>query len=158
MGPFRVTAKLLPNILAGTRKLVVMMSSDLGSIANNAQGTSHAYRSSKAALNMITKGLSTDLKDQGVTVISLAPGWTRTTLGGSGGDWETDASVSAQRRVLASITAGHRRVPGAGAGRGSRGPGQFEPGRPSIDGIAAGGTCHRERRVADQPRRDPPRA
>lgn len=104
LGPFRVTAKLLPNVLAGTRKLVVMMSSDLGSIANNNQGTSHAYRSSKAALNMLTKGLSVDLKDQGITVIALAPGWTRTTLGGTGADWDTDASVKAQRQVLAGIT------------------------------------------------------
>lgn len=105
MGPFRATARLLPNIQAGARKLVVMMSSDLGSIANNNQGTSHAYRSSKAALNMITRGLSTDLKNQGITVISLAPGWTRTALGGGGGDWATDASVTAQRQVLAGITA-----------------------------------------------------
>ena len=72
----------VPNLLAGERKLVVMMSSDLGSIANNTLGTSHAYRSSKAALNMVTRGLGIDLKGQGITVISLAPGWTRTDLGG----------------------------------------------------------------------------
>ncbi len=54
VGPFRLTAALLPNLLAGACKLMVMMSSDLGSIRNNTLGTSHAYRASKAALNMLT--------------------------------------------------------------------------------------------------------
>jgi NAD(P)-dependent dehydrogenase (short-subunit alcohol dehydrogenase family) len=104
LGPFRVTGRLLPNLRAGERKLVVMMSSDLGSIANNTLGTSHAYRSSKAALNMVTRGLAIDLKGQGITIISLAPGWTRTDLGGEGAHWPVDDSVRAQRRVLDTIT------------------------------------------------------
>jgi len=103
VGPFRLTAALMPNLLAGERKLVVMMSSDLGSIGNNTLGTSHAYRSSKAALNMLTRGLAIDLKDQGVTVISMAPGWTKTTLGGEGGQWSVEDSVGRQRQVLSKI-------------------------------------------------------
>jgi NAD(P)-dependent dehydrogenase (short-subunit alcohol dehydrogenase family) len=103
VGPFRLTAALMPNLLAGARKLVVMMSSDLGSIGNNTLGTSHAYRASKAALNMLTRGLAIDLKDQGVTVISMAPGWTRTALGGEGGHWSVEDSVAGQRQVLSKI-------------------------------------------------------
>jgi NAD(P)-dependent dehydrogenase (short-subunit alcohol dehydrogenase family) len=103
IGPFRLTAALLPNLLAGQRKLVVMMSSDLGSIALNTQGTSHAYRSSKAALNMLTRGLAADLREQGVTVISLAPGWTQTELGGRGAEWTAEASVASQRRVISRV-------------------------------------------------------
>jgi NAD(P)-dependent dehydrogenase (short-subunit alcohol dehydrogenase family) len=103
VGPFRVTAGLLPNLLAGGDKQVIMMSSDLGSIANNTQGTSHAYRSSKAAINMITRGLAIDLKDSGVTVVSMAPGWVRTDLGGSDGHWSVEDSVAGQRRVLATL-------------------------------------------------------
>ncbi len=105
MGPFRVTAALLPNLMAGTRRLVAMMSSDLGSIEKNTQGTSHAYRSSKAALNMLARGLAVDLAAQGVGVVALAPGWTRTELGGTGGDWSTTDSVAAQRAVLAGLGA-----------------------------------------------------
>lgn len=100
MGPFRMTAALLPNLLAGQRRLVVMMSSDLGSIEMNTQGTSHAYRSSKAALNMLARGLAIDLQAQGVKVVALAPGWTRTELGGGSGQWSTSDSVAAQRLVL----------------------------------------------------------
>ena len=104
VAPFRLTAKLLPNLLAGTRKTVVMMSSDLGSIGNNQQGASHAYRSSKAALNMLTKGLSLDLKDKGVTVMSMAPGWTKTDLGGPDAMWTVEDSVANQRKIIAGLT------------------------------------------------------
>lgn len=101
IGPFRLTAKLLPNLALGARTLVVMMSSDLGSITNNLYGQSHAYNSSKAALNMLTKGLSCDLKERGISVMSLAPGWTRTALGGAGAKWDVDDSVRHQREVIA---------------------------------------------------------
>jgi NAD(P)-dependent dehydrogenase (short-subunit alcohol dehydrogenase family) len=107
LGPFRVTARLLPNLLAGQRKLVIMMSSDLGSIAKNTLGTSHAYRASKAALNMLTKGLAIELKSQGITVVSLAPGWTKTDLGGEQAHWAVDESVKAQREVLANFDLTH---------------------------------------------------
>jgi len=101
IAPFRLAARLVSNLQAGTGKLAVMMSSDLGSIANNQHGQSHAYRSSKAALNMVTKGLSIDLESSGIKVVSLAPGWTRTELGGEGAQWDTDESVRRQRQVLA---------------------------------------------------------
>jgi NAD(P)-dependent dehydrogenase (short-subunit alcohol dehydrogenase family) len=106
IGPFRLVARLVPNLLKGHRKLVVMMSSDLGSITNNRQGQSHAYRSSKAALNMLTKGLSVELRDQGITVVSMAPGWTRTELGGDSATWGVDDSVRRQREVVARLDQG----------------------------------------------------
>jgi NAD(P)-dependent dehydrogenase (short-subunit alcohol dehydrogenase family) len=104
IGVFRLTVALLPNLKRGERKLVMMMSSDLGSIANNTQGQSHAYRTSKAALNMLTKGLSIDLREQGVTVMSMAPGWTQTDLGGANAPWPVDESVRRQREVIAEMT------------------------------------------------------
>lgn len=54
MAPFQMVRALLPHLNRGTGRLVVNMSSDLGSIANNTLGQSHAYRTSKAALNMLT--------------------------------------------------------------------------------------------------------
>ncbi len=104
MGPFRVAVALLSNLKASSRKLVINMSSDLGSITNNNMGQSHAYRSSKAALNMVTKGLAIDLKDDGVSVISMAPGWTKTDLGGSSAQWETADSVANQIKVIEAAT------------------------------------------------------
>jgi NAD(P)-dependent dehydrogenase (short-subunit alcohol dehydrogenase family) len=102
LSPFRMTAALLPNLLASQRKLVVMMSSELGSMSRNTMGGTHAYRSSKAALNMITRGLAVDLKAQGVSVIAMAPGWVKTDLGGANAHWEVADSVKHQRQVLAT--------------------------------------------------------
>lgn len=103
MAPFQLAQVLRENLLAGQRKLIINMSSDLGSIANNGQGQSYAYRSSKAALNMVTKGLSVDLADQGVTVVSLAPGWTQTDLGGAAAHWPVAESVANQLKVIGGL-------------------------------------------------------
>lgn len=105
MAPFQLVQELRESLEAGQRKLVINMSSDLGSIANNAQGQSYAYRSSKAALNMVSKGLSVELAPLGFTVISMAPGWTQTDLGGTSAQWPVDESVANQRKVIATITA-----------------------------------------------------
>lgn len=105
MAPFQMVQVLRGSLVAGQRKLVINMSSDLGSIANNAQGQSYAYRSSKAALNMVTKGLSVELAGDGFTVISMAPGWTQTDLGGASAKWPVEESVANQLKVIAGLTA-----------------------------------------------------
>lgn len=104
MAPFQMVQALRPNLLLGKRKLVINMSSDLGSITNNLQGQSYAYRSSKAALNMVTKGLSVELAGFGITVVSLAPGWTQTDLGGGSAEWPVEQSVAHQRDVIGRLS------------------------------------------------------
>lgn len=104
MAPFQLVHELRPCLEGGNRKLVINMSSDLGSIANNTQGQSYAYRSSKAALNMVTKGLSVELAPLGFTVISMAPGWTQTDLGGTSAQWPVNESVANQLNVIAAIS------------------------------------------------------
>ncbi len=104
MAPYQMVQRLRPSLMLGQGKLVVNMSSDLGSITNNAQGQSYAYRSSKAALNMVTKGLSVELASDGISVVSMAPGWTQTDLGGVNAHWSVEDSVANQRRVIAGLT------------------------------------------------------
>ena len=71
-----------------TNVLAVMSSSGLSSMERKTEplgeGLSerYIYRSSKAALNMLTKGLAVDLADRGISVVAVAPGWVRTDLGG----------------------------------------------------------------------------
>lgn len=103
IAPFRLTVELRAQLARGSRKLVVMISSDLGSIAANGQGQSHAYRTSKAALNMLTKGLAIDLKAEGLAVVSMAPGWVQTDLGGSHATWSAADSVGNQLKVIAGL-------------------------------------------------------
>ncbi|TYC90920.1 SDR family oxidoreductase [Novosphingobium sp. BW1] len=103
IAPFRLTVALRANLRGSAQPLVVMMGSELGSISANTMGQSHAYRSSKAALNMVMKGLSIDLVGEGIAIVSMAPGWTRTDLGGPAATWCVDESVAKQLDVIAGL-------------------------------------------------------
>src|SRR5262249_55999455 len=80
IAPFMVTSALLPNIAASRRKIVAAVSSMMGSIEDNTSGGSYAYRSSKAALNMVIRSLALDLRSRGITCVVLSPGWVRTDM------------------------------------------------------------------------------
>jgi len=100
IGPLRVTQALLHNLRAGGRKQVVHITSKMGSIDDNTTGGYYAYRSSKAALNMINRSLALDLKDEGFTCIVLHPGWVRTRMGGDAAPLTVEESVEGMLRVL----------------------------------------------------------
>lgn len=102
LGPFRIAVAFRPHLARGARRCLVMMSSDLGSIAQNRQGGSYAYRSSKAGLNMITRGMAVEWPD--LTVVAMAPGWTRTALGGEAAPLDAAASVRDQQDVIDRLT------------------------------------------------------
>jgi NAD(P)-dependent dehydrogenase (short-subunit alcohol dehydrogenase family) len=104
VGPLRVTQALLPNLRAGDRKMVMNMSSGLGSIANNGRGSSAAYRASKSALNMLTRTMAMDLKDEDFTFVAMSPGWVRTDMGGENAQLSPAESVRGMLGVLAPLT------------------------------------------------------
>lgn len=72
LGALRVTHALLSHLEAGSK--VVLMTSRMGSIADNTSGDSYGYRMSKVALSMAGKSLSHDLKPSGIAVAILHPG------------------------------------------------------------------------------------
>ena len=80
-GPFFLTQALMPNILAAEEpKHIAVMSSRVGSIADNSSGGAYAYRASKTAVNSIFKNMAVELKDKHVVVSMLHPGFTKTGL------------------------------------------------------------------------------
>ena len=105
LGAAAVTEALLPNLLAGERKVIAMMSSRLGSIAE-ASGMTLPYATSKAALNMLVKGLAGTLAGRGIKVVALSPGWVRTDMGGEGAPLAPETSVAGLRQVLGTLKAG----------------------------------------------------
>lgn len=105
LAPFRLTVALAANLRLASRPVVVMLSSDLGSIANNRLGHSHAYRTSKAGLNMLTKGIANEWRD--LISVAMAPGWCRTELGGEEAEIDPGDSVRAQLQTFAALTADH---------------------------------------------------
>jgi len=99
LGAAAVTEALLPNVLAGSRKVIAMMSSRLGSIAE-ASGMTLPYATSKAALNMLVKGLAATLASKAVIVVALSPGWVRTDMGGASAPLAPETSVAGLRKVI----------------------------------------------------------
>lgn len=83
LGPLRVTAALRSKLTAGSK--VAIITSRMGSIEDNTSGGRYGYRMSKAAVNMAGRSLAHDLKDAGVAVAILHPGFVRTDMTGHQG-------------------------------------------------------------------------
>jgi len=100
LAPMRMAERFVEHLERGQRKLIVNISSRMGSIGDNASGGNYIYRSSKAALNMVSKSLSVDLAGRGITVVVFHPGWVRTDMGGPGAAIAPDESVTGMRAVI----------------------------------------------------------
>ena len=95
LGPLRVAQALLDNVGAGSK--IAIMTSRMGSMADNDSGGYYGYRASKAAVNAIGKSLAIDLKPRGIAVFLLHPGYVATDMVGRSGDISPE--VAAQRMV-----------------------------------------------------------
>ncbi|WP_439634095.1 SDR family oxidoreductase [Glycocaulis sp.] len=95
LAPVRVTEALLENVLASDQKKIVAISSSLGSISRTSSGN-YFYRTSKAALNMAMRSLAHDLKERGVTIALLSPGYVDTDFTRGVGGQKVSTAESAQ--------------------------------------------------------------
>lgn len=83
VAPLRVTTVVLPLLRDGSG--VFIITSRMGSVDDNTSGGAYGYRMSKAAVNMAGKSLSVDLKESGIGVFLLHPGWVSTDMTGNTG-------------------------------------------------------------------------
>ena len=104
LGPYRVSTALANQVEIGEQRLMVNVSSAMGSIERYTTGGHYIYRSSKAALNMVTVNLAHDLRSRGITVLSVHPGWVRTDMGGSSADISTQTSAAGLRQLISNAT------------------------------------------------------
>jgi NAD(P)-dependent dehydrogenase (short-subunit alcohol dehydrogenase family) len=102
LAPFKIAVAFHQQLTRAERPLLVNMTSDLGSIAQNTQGHSYAYRTSKSGLNMITRGMAREW--QSIICIAMAPGWCRTDMGGEVADVDPVESVDEQQKTFARLT------------------------------------------------------
>ena len=96
IAPIRLARHLLPHIRPETGVLA-FTSSVMGSVALN-QGGAELYRASKAALNLLTRGLQGDTAGRKITLLTLHPGWVRTDMGGP------NAAVSVEDSARGLVT------------------------------------------------------
>lgn len=92
------------HVRASDRKLIVGMSSILGSIAGNSDGGLYSYRASKAGLNAVLMSAANDLRGDGITVLAMHPGWVQTDMGGEHATITTAVSVKGMISVFDRVT------------------------------------------------------
>ncbi|WP_300545471.1 SDR family oxidoreductase [Maricaulis sp.] len=101
IAPLALAEAFADRVAASDMKVIALQSSRMGSIADNGSGGAYGYRASKAALNAIGRSLSHDLKDRGIVVLILHPGWVRTDMGGPNGQLTVRESVEGQLDLIA---------------------------------------------------------
>ncbi|MEK9656838.1 MAG: SDR family oxidoreductase [bacterium] len=83
LAPLLITHHFLDTLKENSK--LILITSRMGSIADNDSGGRYGYRMSKAALNAAGKSLSIDLKEQGIAVGIFHPGWVQTQMTGYSG-------------------------------------------------------------------------
>lgn len=91
VGPLRAAEALFPQIPEGGR--LGILTSRMGSIADNTSGGMYGYRMSKAAVNAAGVSLAQDLRDKGISVGLFHPGYVRTEMTGGNGHIDPDESA-----------------------------------------------------------------
>lgn len=104
IAPLKVSATFVENITKSHLKTIVSISSKMGSIKENGAGESYSFRASKAALNMIMKTLSLDLKRKNIKVFTVHPGSVKTDTGGPNAVITPEQSVSNIRSLILRLT------------------------------------------------------
>jgi len=105
LAPLKCAEAFVEHIARSEQRKFVALSSIEGSISR-ARRDLYAYRTSKAALNMVTRLLSGDLAPRGITVASICPGWVKTRMGGEFAKLELTPAIASFRALVARLTLG----------------------------------------------------
>ncbi|RHY03154.1 hypothetical protein DYB25_001098 [Aphanomyces astaci] len=113
VGPWLVSRAFLPNLELAAKQsnvaVVAQLSARLASLGLSGEAGSfpglYGYRTSKTALNSLTRTLSLDVKAKGLACVLLHPGFVKTDLSGHKGKYTADQSVAKMVDILARVTA-----------------------------------------------------
>jgi len=104
IAPLMLAQAFVEQVAISRQKLIAVVSSKMGSIADNGSGGSYIYRTSKTAVNQVVKSIAMDLEGRGIGAISLHPGWVRTEMGGPNGEIGVNESAAGLKQVLTETT------------------------------------------------------
>ncbi|RHW77746.1 SDR family oxidoreductase [Colwellia sp. RSH04] len=102
LAPLCLTHALLNNLSSGSK--VALITSRMGSVADNTSGSRYGYRMSKAALNIAGMSLAQDLKSQGICVGIYHPGYVQTDMVNHGGDISSDEAATRLLGLMDKLT------------------------------------------------------
>lgn len=103
LAPLMVTEALIEQ-LSGSAK-IALITSRMGSVADNGSGGRYGYRMSKAALNIAGVSLARDLEPRGVSVAILHPGLVGTEMIGGYGDITPDQAAERLAQRIEELNA-----------------------------------------------------
>jgi NAD(P)-dependent dehydrogenase (short-subunit alcohol dehydrogenase family) len=103
LGVARVIRAFYAMLAQSERPRIVNVSSELGSISARTSYDYYAYSTSKAALNMLTRGIANELAPGGVTTVAISPGWVRTDMGGEDATLSPEESARALAETIKEI-------------------------------------------------------
>lgn len=106
-GPMKMAEAFVAHVEASEQKKIVTLSSMLGSMGLNDIGGMYAYRTSKAAVNMMMHSMGTDLAARGIISVALHPGWARTDMGGPDADIDPAEAVSGVVDIIRGLNTDH---------------------------------------------------
>lgn len=103
VAPLKMVEAFVDHVSESQRKVVASMGSMMGSISDNTSGGYYVYRTSKAAVHMVMKSLSVDLRDRGITSVVFHPGWVKTDMGGPEAPTPPEESAAGLYQVLTGL-------------------------------------------------------
>jgi NAD(P)-dependent dehydrogenase (short-subunit alcohol dehydrogenase family) len=103
LGTMAMCEALKSNVASSDQKLIINISSGNGRLGWDENGTDYPYNTSKAALNMLTKGLSVELVGEGITVVAFTPGFVATDMSGPDADLTPQESIEGMKNVIAGL-------------------------------------------------------
>lgn len=104
LAPMRMAEQFVEHVAKSGRKVIVNMSTGMASLEQTTSGWAMIYRSSKTAVNMVGKGLAADLRERGIIVAMLNPGWVLTDMGGPDAKTSPEESVAGMRKEIDALT------------------------------------------------------
>lgn len=107
IAPLKIMEAFVDHVAKSDRKVIVALTSKMGSMTDNRSGGSYVYRSSKAALNAVVKSAAMDLRERAITVLALHPGWVKTDMGGDNALITPKQSVFGLRQIIDNATLAH---------------------------------------------------
>lgn len=106
IAPLKITEAFLEHVARSKDKKIASITSGMASLGSNASTGAYAYRSSKAALNMVMLTAANELRSRGISVAVISPGWVKTDMGGPGATLDVKASAAGIRKVIEKLNVG----------------------------------------------------
>lgn len=103
IAPYLISHAFKANLQQSKEKKIINISSRMGSISYNMKGDACPYRTSKAALNAVTKNLAIEFAPLEILVVAIHPGWVQTDMGKRNASLTARESSSAIANVIDNL-------------------------------------------------------